>query len=111
MGCVYFVPAPGFEAHGNPTSYPGNSTSKGSNSYPIDMEPGKLQRLGCQGPAINLENLSWRVLNRPFVSVWLHNVPWGAENTKAAPDAKVGFLCQNLCLNFLTLYNVIITYY
>jgi sphingosine kinase len=25
----------------------------------------------------------------PFVSVWLHNVPWGAENTLAAPDAKV----------------------
>nr|GEW59425.1 sphingosine kinase 2-like isoform X1 [Tanacetum cinerariifolium] len=34
------------------------------------------------------ENANWRKLNGPFVSVWLHNVPWGAENTLAAPDAK-----------------------
>uniref|UniRef100_I1KQP6 sphingosine kinase n=1 Tax=Glycine max TaxID=3847 RepID=I1KQP6_SOYBN len=88
IGCLYFVPAPGFEAYGDPTSYPGSSNNKGSNSELIDEEPLKLQRLGYQGPEIDLENQSWRVLNGPFISVWLHNVAWGAENTKAAPDAK-----------------------
>ncbi|TKY59337.1 Sphingosine kinase 1 [Spatholobus suberectus] len=87
-GCLYFVPAPGFEAYGEPISYPGSSTSKGSNSDLIDEEPVKLQRLGYQGSEIDLENLGWRVLHGPFISVWLHNVPWGGENTKAAPDAK-----------------------
>ncbi|RDX77362.1 Sphingosine kinase 1, partial [Mucuna pruriens] len=87
-GCLYFVPAPGFEAYGEPTSYPGSSTSKGRNSDLIDEKSVKLPRLCYEGPEIDLENLGWRVLNGPFISVWLHNVPWGAENTKAAPDAK-----------------------
>ncbi|XP_061367676.1 sphingosine kinase 1-like isoform X2 [Gastrolobium bilobum] len=88
FGCIYFVPAPGFEAYGDSTSYPGNSTNKVSNRDPIDVEPVRLQRLGYKGPEINVENLNWRVVNGPFISVWLHNVPWGAENTMAAPDAK-----------------------
>ncbi|CAJ1936342.1 unnamed protein product [Sphenostylis stenocarpa] len=86
-GCLYFVPAPGFEAYGKTTSHPGSSTKR-INSDLIDGEPVKLNRLGYQGPEIDLENQSWRVLNGPFISVWLHNVPWGAENTKAAPDAE-----------------------
>ncbi|KAK7327963.1 hypothetical protein VNO77_22057 [Canavalia gladiata] len=88
MGCVSFVPAPGYEAFGEPTSYPGKSTVKGSNSDPREAECINLQRLCYRGPEINLENLSWRVINGPFISVWLHNVPWGAEDTMAAPDAK-----------------------
>ncbi|XP_047166133.1 sphingosine kinase 1-like isoform X1 [Vigna umbellata] len=87
-GCLYFVPAPGFEAYGETISYPGSSASKRIISDQMDGEPGKLKRLGYQGPEIDLENLSWRVLNGPFISVWLHNVPWGAENTKAAPNAE-----------------------
>ncbi|OIW20893.1 hypothetical protein TanjilG_24971 [Lupinus angustifolius] len=87
-GRVYFVPAPAFEAYGEPTSYPGISTSKGSISDQIDVEPVNLQRPCYQGPEVNLEDLSWRIISGPFISVWLHNVPWGAENTMAAPDAK-----------------------
>lgn len=86
------MPAPGYEAFGEPTSYPGKSTtSKGSNSDPSEAERANLQRLCYLGPEINLENLNWRVINGPFISVWLHNVPWGAEDTMAAPDAKVSF--------------------
>ncbi|KAG4948402.1 hypothetical protein JHK82_041585 [Glycine max] len=89
IGCVSFVPAPGYEAFGEPTSYPGKSTtSKGSNNDPSEAERANLQRLCYLGPEINLENLNWRVINGPFISVWLHNVPWGAEDTMAAPDAK-----------------------
>lgn len=101
------MPAPGYEAFGEPTSYPGESTSsKGSNSDPSEAECANLQRLCYPGPKINLENLNWRVINGPFISVWLHNVPWGAENTKAAPDAKVGFMHNNLCLYHLLSHTV-----
>ncbi|KAK7302698.1 hypothetical protein RJT34_13594 [Clitoria ternatea] len=87
-GSVSFVPAPGYEAFGEPTSYPGESTSKGSDNDPSEAERVHLQSLCYEGPEINLENLNWRVINGPFISIWLHNVPWGAEDTMAAPDAK-----------------------
>ena len=102
-GRLYFVPAPGFEAYGESISYPGSSTSKRIISDLIDGEPVKLKRLGYQGPEIDLENLSWRVLNGPFISVWLHNVPWGAENTKAAPNAEVGCVRKSFfCIPLLS---------
>jgi len=86
------VPAPGYEAFGEPTIYPGKpTTSKGSNSDQSEAEEANRQRPCYLGPEINLENLNWRVINGPFISVWLHNVPWGAEDTMAAPDAKVSF--------------------
>jgi sphingosine kinase len=77
------VPAPGFESYGQRAS------------CSIDKEPsGSDKTLVYQGPDSKLENLDWREMKGPFVSVWLHNVPWGAENTLAAPDAKFsdGFL-------------------
>ena len=90
------MPAPGFEAYGEPASYPGESTSESGNSDPSEAENAKLQKLCYQGPEVNLEHLKWRVINGPFISVWLHNVPWGAEDTMAAPDAKVGFVCSSV---------------
>lgn len=72
------MPAPGFESYGQRAS------------CSIDKEPsGSDKTLVYQGPDSKLENLDWREMKGPFVSVWLHNVPWGAENTLAAPDAKV----------------------
>lgn len=80
-GSICFVPGPGFEDVGE------------SNDSCVDsMEPLIMPRQhGYQGPNIDLKNLNWRKIEGPFVSVWLHNVPWGAENTMAAPDAKVDF--------------------
>ncbi|KAL7603810.1 hypothetical protein Lser_V15G16554 [Lactuca serriola] len=77
-GSICFVPGPGFEDVGE------------SNDSCVDsMEPLIMPRQhGYQGPNIDLKNLNWRKIEGPFVSVWLHNVPWGAENTMAAPDAK-----------------------
>ncbi|EEF37693.1 sphingosine kinase 1 isoform X1 [Ricinus communis] len=79
-GCISFVPAPGFETYGVPTSYNAESTSK-------QEQPLKTQH-GYQGPDVNLVNLDWRMISGPFVSIWLHNVPWGGEDVMAAPDAK-----------------------
>ncbi|XP_071689649.1 sphingosine kinase 2-like isoform X2 [Rutidosis leptorrhynchoides] len=78
-GCISFVPAPGFEDVGEPMSLGVESC----------IEPLKACEHGYQGPnKVDLERLRWRKLNGPFISIWLHNVPWGAEHTMAAPDAK-----------------------
>ncbi|ESQ55218.1 hypothetical protein EUTSA_v10025052mg [Eutrema salsugineum] len=83
-GRILFVPAPGFESYGQPASC--SSVDKES--------PISDKELGYQGPDAKLEDQEWREIKGPFVSVWLHNVPWGAENTLAAPNAKFsdGFL-------------------
>ncbi|TKY71629.1 Sphingosine kinase 1 [Spatholobus suberectus] len=58
VGCISFMPASRYEAFGDPTSYPGKSTSKGSNSDPSEVENVNLQKLCYLGPEINLENLN-----------------------------------------------------
>ncbi|KAI3829300.1 hypothetical protein L1987_03420 [Smallanthus sonchifolius] len=73
-GCISFVPAPGFEDVGEPTS--------------VALEPLKSQHHGYQGPKLNLESLSWRRLNGPFIGIWLQNVSWASEKAMAAPNAK-----------------------
>ncbi|CAK7350699.1 unnamed protein product [Dovyalis caffra] len=94
-GRISFVPAPGFEAYGEPTSYNGNNgefTSTQNIVNPSQAQPDKVQQYGYQGPDVDLRNLEWRTIDGPFISVWLHNVPWGAEDTMAAPDAKLSLL-------------------
>ncbi|CAN6818568.1 unnamed protein product [Brassica oleracea] len=84
-GRVLFLPAPGFESYGQPTSYRLYKEPPVSNN----------KALGYQGPDTKFEDLDeWREIKGPFVSVWLHNVPWGAENNLVAPAAKFsdGFL-------------------
>lgn len=96
-GSISFVPAPGFEAFGEPCNQKGESISY--TCSPSHKEPSKGHQQGYQGPDIGLESLSWRKISGPFVSVWLHNVPWGGEDTMAAPDAKVVFLsCNIICI-------------
>ncbi|XP_062013271.1 sphingosine kinase 1 isoform X1 [Rosa rugosa] len=85
-GSISFVPAPGFEGFGEPTSY--NDDDESTNTDPSQEKPTKVRQLGYEGPDINLKNMNWRTIKGPFVSVWLHNVPWGGEDTRAAPDAK-----------------------
>ncbi|KAH0854889.1 hypothetical protein HID58_031353 [Brassica napus] len=58
-----FLPAPGFESYGQPTS------------YRLYKEP-PVKALGYQGPDTKFEDVEWREIKGPFVSVWLHNVPW-----------------------------------
>lgn len=88
IGCVSFVPAPGFEAFGEPRSQEAEFIGKLDICNPSDVESSKSQQHGYQGPSVSLESLNWRKIDGPFISVWLHNVPWGGEDTMAAPDAK-----------------------
>lgn len=79
-GHILFLPAPGFESYGQPAS------------FSLYREPPVSDKeLRYQGPETKFECLRWREIKGPFVTVWLHNVPWGAENTLAAPNAKVSY--------------------
>lgn len=79
-GRISFVAAPGFESYGEPASY--------SELNQSEQQTSKFQQVGYQGPNVELDKLDWRTINGPFVSIWLHNVPWGGEDALAAPDAK-----------------------
>ncbi|XP_010449043.1 PREDICTED: sphingosine kinase 2-like isoform X2 [Camelina sativa] len=80
-GRIIFLPAPGFESYGQPAS------------CSLYKEPTVSDKaLGYQGPDTKFEDLEWKEINGPFVTIWLHNVPWGAENTLTAPAAKLVLL-------------------
>lgn len=109
-GHVYFVPAPGYEAFGDKLSRQRVECSGDSCTLRPNQElPIKIQQHGYRKSTADLQNLNWKKIDGPFVSVWLHNVPWGSEDTMAAPDAKViSFSCLisitfSLCLFFLFL--------
>ncbi|KAF5180165.1 Sphingosine kinase, partial [Thalictrum thalictroides] len=86
-GRVFFVPAPGYEEYGN--SCDQEIKCSGIDTQVQDQEDTvKVKELCYQGPKIFKEELEWRTIGGPFVSVWLHNVPWGSEDTMAAPNAK-----------------------
>lgn len=81
-GCIRFVPAPGHEVHGEPTEH-------------VEVYSNGGPKSGYSGPSdVDVQKSNWRKIDGPFVSVWLHNVPWGSEDTMAAPDAKV--ICFHL---------------
>lgn len=88
-GRIRFIPAPGYEAQGDAIvgddDFSGEIVSK--KNCP-DEGPEKSQQYGYQGSDIDLKNLEWKKIEGPFVSIWLHNVPWGSEDAMAAPDAK-----------------------
>ncbi|KAL3372628.1 hypothetical protein AABB24_004926 [Solanum stoloniferum] len=78
-GCIKFVAAPGYETFGEPADPEGETISEVKSSF--------AQHKGYCGPALQMKDFN-RKIEGPFVSVWLHNVPWGGEDTLAAPDAK-----------------------
>ncbi|XP_012839265.1 PREDICTED: sphingosine kinase 1-like [Erythranthe guttata] len=63
-----------------------------------DDEPVTNQDYGYQGPKVDIKSLNWHKINGPFVSIWLHNVPWGGEDTMAAPDARFSDGCLDLIM-------------
>ena len=103
-GRVSFVPAPGFEAYGKPSNDKSEATDKQNISGSSGVEPVNVQRHGYQGPEDDWQLMDWRTVDGPFVSIWLHNVPWASEDTMAAPQAKVRlylFLFSSYLSSFL----------
>lgn len=86
-GKVFFVPAPGYEAYGTPMTQSDGGTGLDVHSQNQE-DTLKVQEHGYQGFNTSIQELEWRIVDGPFVSVWLHNVPWASEATMAAPNAQ-----------------------
>ncbi|WVZ68577.1 hypothetical protein U9M48_017503 [Paspalum notatum var. saurae] len=80
-GTIQFVPAPGYEAYGEPVKQVKNSIIE-------SLEQGKSRLSSYPGPLVELQASDWRSIDGPFVAVWVNNVPWAAEDIMAAPEAK-----------------------
>ncbi|PNT72983.1 hypothetical protein BRADI_2g51820v3 [Brachypodium distachyon] len=84
-GSIHFVPAPGYEAYGEPVTQVDNIVERiEQNRESPGPGPGF-----SQGPSAELERSDWRFFDGPFVAVWINNVPWAAESAMAAPEAKM----------------------
>lgn len=88
-GSIIFVPAPGYESHGEPLDLEKKIIIDGESEIKSEDGPVRDPEYGYQGPKVDIKSLNWRKIDGPFVSIWLHNVPWGSEDTMAAPDAEV----------------------
>lgn len=85
-GHIYYIPAPGYEGTGAPFNGELETTSLlKSSEGDIDRS---VQKNGYTGP-LQTSSSQWRDLEGPFILIWLNNVPWCAEDVKAAPNAKV----------------------
>lgn len=86
------MPASGYESYGEPLDLGNKIMIDGE--IEMKFEDGLVRDLKCgyQGPKVDMKSLNWRKIEGPFVSIWLHNVPWGGEDTLAAPDAEVNTL-------------------
>lgn len=82
-GHVHFIPAPGYESYGEPVNQ--------IDGCKCDLLLSKQDRQGSgyQGPEVSFEKLDWRSLDGPFISVWVNNVPFSAEDYMPAPKAEV----------------------
>ncbi|XAR66392.1 Sphinganine kinase [Bertholletia excelsa] len=96
-GCISFVPAPGFETYGEPSIQKGDYMIDDKYN-PSSDESVQVHQCGYYGPHVDFENVNWRKIDGPFVSIWLHNVPWGGEDTKAAPNAEFSDGCLDVIL-------------
>ncbi|KAI3456329.1 hypothetical protein Pfo_012992 [Paulownia fortunei] len=94
-GTIIFVPASGYESYGEPLDLEKVIIVEGESEMKSDDGPVEY---GYQGPKVDVKSLNWRKIDGPFVSIWLHNVPWGSEDTMAAPDAEFSDGCLDLIM-------------
>lgn len=92
-GNVQIVPAPGYESIGLPLTQTEESNQHDNSSLSLGGQMGNdktLQSKRYQGPSVSYEESRWRLIEGPFVYVWLNNVPWCSQDAMPAPEAKVG---------------------
>ncbi|XP_021726347.1 sphingosine kinase 1-like isoform X1 [Chenopodium quinoa] len=86
-GRIHFIPASDFEDYTEKISHKAISVQ----DLPfcsLKRKQTDAQESGYLGPNIDLENMNWRTIEGPFISVWIQNVPWGSEGSMPAPNAK-----------------------
>lgn len=77
------MPAPGYGTYGEPLDLENQIIVDGEAEIKSDKQ------YIYHGPDVDVKSLHWRKVDGPFVSIWLHNVPWGGEDAMAAPNAEV----------------------
>ncbi|PHU22655.1 hypothetical protein BC332_07762 [Capsicum chinense] len=70
----------GYESFDEPAEPKGETISEVKSNF--------VQHKGYRGPALHMKEFN-RKIEGYFVSVWLHNVPWGGQDALPSPDAKV----------------------
>ncbi|KAF3639111.1 hypothetical protein FXO38_05972 [Capsicum annuum] len=76
---AYLLVRPGYESFGEPAEPKGETSS--------EVESNFVQHKGYRGPALHMKEFN-RKIEGNFISIWLHNVPWGGQDALAALDAK-----------------------
>ncbi|XP_020596866.1 sphingosine kinase 1-like [Phalaenopsis equestris] len=92
-GNIEFVPAHEFEFHGEPKN--GREIIASNVAISQQGRDGDAEVLhGYQGPNFCFEDSDWRIMEGPFITIMLANLPWVVEDAMAAPEAKFsdGFL-------------------
>ncbi|KAH6790542.1 sphingosine kinase 1 [Perilla frutescens var. frutescens] len=97
-GSVIFVPALGYESYGEPLDLENKIMIDDESEMKSEDGVVRDRKYGYQGPEVDIKSLNWRKIDGPFVSIWLHNVPWGGEDTRAAPDAEFSDGCLDLIM-------------
>ncbi|KAG0496231.1 hypothetical protein HPP92_000922 [Vanilla planifolia] len=93
-GNVKFVPAPGYEFHGEPKKEGTCCLGSIDNSEQGGDAVTEDSQKSYQGPTASFKDSDWRSFDGPFISISLVNVPWVVEDVMQAPEAKFsdGFL-------------------
>jgi sphingosine kinase len=93
-GNVQIIPAPGYESIGVPLTQTKESSDQHDDpSLSLGGQMGSDKTLlskRYRGPSVSYEESNWRLIEGPFVYVWLNNVPWCSQDAMPAPEAKVG---------------------
>lgn len=96
-GRIHFVPASDYEDYTEKISQEVSSTLDVPFCSSSKKQTDALES-GYMGPNIALENMNWRTIEGPFISVWIQNVPWGSEGSMPAPSAKFSDGCLDVIL-------------
>ncbi|KAL8130409.1 hypothetical protein V2J09_019564 [Rumex salicifolius] len=93
LGRIHFVPATGYELQVENLSQKVEAVDAIQFRNPNELAE-KTQKFAYLGTDVSAEYMEWRTIEGPFISIWIHNVPWGSEDAMPAPDAKFsdGFL-------------------
>lgn len=97
-GSITFLPASGYESYGEPLDLENKIMIDDESEMKSEDGLVRDPKCGYQGPKVDMKSLNWRKIDGPFVSIWLHNVPWGGEDTLAAPDAEFSDGCLDLIM-------------
>lgn len=88
-GKIQFVPAPGYEEYGDPVRELDGLKRETVISLAASANGTGSKLHSYRGASTEFKASKWRYIDGPFVTVWIHNVPWASKDIMAAPQAQV----------------------